>query len=83
MPLDNEKLITLKQVCKVIPSKPARQTVIRWMRLGLSGILFEHMQIGTRVYTSAEAWVRFERRVREARIADLSSKKFNKEKKNV
>ena len=58
-PLADEKLLTISQAAKEIPSRPCSRSVWRWADSGINGIRLETIRIGAKRYTSREAISRF------------------------
>lgn len=57
--LDNKNLISLTEAAKLLPHRPAVQTVWRWAMKGCRGVRLEHIRFGNRIFTSPEALERF------------------------
>jgi len=62
--LAKEELITLKDICQVLPRrrrgrKPAFSTVWRWSLHGVRGVKLETLRVGGTLCTSREAVQRF------------------------
>lgn len=61
---ENERLISLSQAAKRLPRRDDgqpvhRNTVARWARGGIAGVVLETLRVGRRRYTSIEACQRF------------------------
>lgn len=71
MPIDifTEQLCTLSQAGRLLPrlngKHPSPNAIWRWCRKGAGGVHLEHIRIGGRLYTSAEALNRFVNRLAE------------------
>lgn len=65
MPIDihTEQLCTLSQAARLLPRLNANHispnAIWRWCRRGVGGVHLEHVRIGGRIFTSAEALNRF------------------------
>ena len=61
--IQNETLLSLTDATKSLPrvdgKRPHTSTLWRWCRRGLRGVRLEHVRVGNRVCTSAEALNRF------------------------
>lgn len=55
----SETVCTLKDVVKIVPTRPCFATVWRWTQRGVRGHRLETYQIGGRVITSQESVHRF------------------------
>lgn len=56
---EHEKIITLADAAKFIPSRPNLSTVWRWRNRGVRGVKLETVLLGGRRMTSREALSRF------------------------
>ena len=66
MALDGETRLTVKQLSARIPGKPHVKSIRRWMIKGIyGGIKLERSHEGGRIYTSLEAYRRFQERIEE------------------
>lgn len=68
--LEHEDLIGLAKATKLCPGRPDTSAIWRWCRRGVltrggERICLEHLRVGGRIYTSAEALRRFFRTVTE------------------
>jgi hypothetical protein len=65
MPIDihTEQLHTLSQASRLLPKlngkHPSPNAIWRWCRKGVGGVHLEHVRVGGRLFTSAEALKRF------------------------
>ncbi len=50
-----QKLISIKQATKVIPTRPHKSTIFRWIERGCRGKKLESWTIGGQRFTSVEA----------------------------
>lgn len=57
--LTNERLLTIKQAAKHVPSNPSVSTLWRWVTKGVRGVVLESVLIGGTRLTSEEAIDRF------------------------
>lgn len=69
--MEIEKPITAEEAAKLVPSSPTANAVWRWMRRGVKArsgerVYLEHWRYGGKLYTSAEALVRFSAKLAEA-----------------
>lgn len=66
--LENEKLITLREVPKLLPPRPSGRrlhisAVYRWVYRGVRGVRLESIRIGGMLYTTREALDRFSKQL--------------------
>ena len=54
-----EDVLTIKQACKEVPSRPHHCTVFRWMTKGCRGVKLESYRVGSQRLTSRQAIYRF------------------------
>jgi hypothetical protein len=54
-----ETVCTLKDVPKIVPTRPCFATIWRWTQRGVKGVRLETYKIGSRVITSHESVHRF------------------------
>jgi hypothetical protein len=54
-----ETICTLKEVPKIVPTRPCFATIWRWTQRGVKGHKLETYKIGSRVITSHESVHRF------------------------
>jgi len=75
--ISKETLYTLTEATKILPKvngkRPAIATLWRWCSKGLQGVHLEHVRIGRRICTSAEALNRFANALAEAAQDRLST----------
>lgn len=66
--LNSENLVSVGRAAELFPSvngkKPARETVLKWVRKGVRGVKLESELLAGRYVTSAEAVGRFIENVR-------------------
>jgi len=77
MPIDihTEQLCTLSKAARLLPrlngKHPSSNAIWRWCRKGVGGVHLEHVRVGGRIFTSAEALNRFVNRVAQRDIERL------------
>ena len=68
--INEESVFSLSQAAKVLPSidgrRPHPSTIWRWCTRGIRGVHLEHVRVGGRVCTSADALNRFVNKLAEA-----------------
>ena len=57
--IGTDKLITLAEACRLLPSRPSPATLWRWRVKGVNGTKLECVRVGNRWYTTRAAMSRF------------------------
>lgn len=64
-----EGLISLDDILSLLPTPPSRQTLFRWARRGVNGVCLETVCVGSKRFTTRQAFARFLANMTAARTA--------------